>query len=490
MAQFDLPLDQLREYRPPRDEPADFDAFWASTLAASRAKRAAPVLAEVETGLETIAAADVTFSGFDGQPIKAWLLWPAGRTGPLPTMVEYIGYGGGRGEPYEWLLWASAGYAHLVMDTRGQGGTWQGGDTSDIDESGTGSQAPGVMSRGILDPATYYYRRLMTDAVLAVDAARDMPIVDASRIAVIGGSQGGGLALTVAGLAEGLAGAIVDVPFLTHFRRALEVTDEDPYGELRLYLRTPSPGGGAGVPHAVVLRRPQLRRPRDGAGAVLGRARGRHHAAVDGVRRVQRVRRARRRSASGPSTATRRPRTSTPSSAWRSLPASSGELSRRPRHAKRTASRSAIALMIALVVAGCWGGERLQGPTLAIRNDTAEPVVVRVQRSRWRSRRQGRGTSGPSRSCPRRRSRSSIRRPVRGSTPWRSRLQPDMDQVSTVPASRAASSRATTIDDDAASMPKPSMDPNRCVEPGDLGRHLGRKPLVDDIRSRGALDVG
>lgn len=238
MAQIDLPLDQLREYRPPRDEPADFDAFWSATLAASRAKRAAPVLAEVDTGLETIAAADVTFSGFDGQPIKGWLLWPAGRTGPLPTMVEYIGYGGGRGEPYEWLLWASAGYAHLVMDTRGQGGTWQGGDTSDFDESGTGSQAPGVMSRGILDPATYYYRRLMTDAVLAIDAARDMPMVDGSRIAVIGGSQGGGLALAVAGLTDGLAGAIVDVPFLTHFRRALEVTDEGPYGELRLYLRT------------------------------------------------------------------------------------------------------------------------------------------------------------------------------------------------------------------------------------------------------------
>jgi cephalosporin-C deacetylase len=238
MAQFDLPLDQLRTYRPARDEPADFDGFWASTLAASRAKRAAPVVEDVETGLETIAAADVTFSGFDGQPIKAWLLWPAGRTGPLPTMVEYIGYGGGRGQPYEWLLWASAGYAHLVMDTRGQGGTWQGGDTSDIDDSGTGSQAPGVMSRGILDPATYYYRRLMTDAVLAIDAARDLPIVDPDRIVVIGASQGGGLALTVAGLAEGLAGAIVDVPFLTHFRRALEVTDQHPYAELRLYLRT------------------------------------------------------------------------------------------------------------------------------------------------------------------------------------------------------------------------------------------------------------
>ncbi len=46
------------------------------------------------------------------------------------------------------------------------------------------------MTRGILDPATYYYRRLMTDAVLAVDAARDLPIVDGSRIVVIGAQPG------------------------------------------------------------------------------------------------------------------------------------------------------------------------------------------------------------------------------------------------------------------------------------------------------------
>ena len=30
---FDLPLEQLQNYRPPRNEPADFDAFWAQTLA-------------------------------------------------------------------------------------------------------------------------------------------------------------------------------------------------------------------------------------------------------------------------------------------------------------------------------------------------------------------------------------------------------------------------------------------------------------------------
>ncbi|MCB9143508.1 MAG: acetylxylan esterase, partial [Anaerolineales bacterium] len=30
---FDLPLEQLYEYRPARVEPDDFDAFWDATLA-------------------------------------------------------------------------------------------------------------------------------------------------------------------------------------------------------------------------------------------------------------------------------------------------------------------------------------------------------------------------------------------------------------------------------------------------------------------------
>jgi cephalosporin-C deacetylase len=238
MTQFDLPLEQLRAYRPPRDEPNDFDRFWSATLAASRAVRTTAVAVDVDSRLETIRAADVTFSGYAGQPIKGWLLWPAARTGPLPTVVEYIGYGGGRGRPVDWLVYASAGYAHLVMDTRGQGAEWRSGDTSDIEDTGTGPQVAGVMTRGILDPETYYYRRLMTDAVLAVDAARDLPIVDGDRIIVTGQSQGGGLALVAAALATDVTAALVDVPFLCHYRRAIEITDEAPYVEIRRFLRS------------------------------------------------------------------------------------------------------------------------------------------------------------------------------------------------------------------------------------------------------------
>jgi cephalosporin-C deacetylase len=152
--------------------------------------------------------------------------------------VEFIGYGGGRGLPHEWLLWASAGYAHFVMDTRGQGSSWRSGDTPDREPDGSGPQYPGFMTRGILDPQTYYYRRVFTDAVRAVEAARSHPAIDPQRVVVTGGSQGGGISLAVAGLVPDLAGAMPDVPFLCAYRSALEIVDSDPYNEIGRYCKT------------------------------------------------------------------------------------------------------------------------------------------------------------------------------------------------------------------------------------------------------------
>lgn len=235
MAIFDLPLSQLEGYLPDLDEPDDLDDFWASTLAETRGFDLSVEATPVETGLTLVDVADVTFAGFGGHPIKAWALRPARAIGPLPAVVEYLGYGGGRGKPFERLTWAAAGYVHLVMDTRGQGSAWgNGGDTPD--PGATGPAYPGSMTRGIEDPSTYYYRRLMTDAVRAVDAVRALPGVDASRVAVTGVSQGGGLALAAAGLADGLVAAMPDVPFLSHYRRAVDLTDHDPYHEIVAYL--------------------------------------------------------------------------------------------------------------------------------------------------------------------------------------------------------------------------------------------------------------
>ncbi|MEO8230610.1 MAG: acetylxylan esterase [Chloroflexota bacterium] len=236
MAYTDLPLAKLRAYAPELDVPSDLDAFWSSTLAKARSHDLAATFEPVDNGLTVIDTLDVGFAGFGGSRVRAWLQLPAGRSGPLPAVVEFVGYGGGRGLAHEQILWAAAGYAHFVMDTRGQGSEWSVGDTPDPDPVGAPAH-PGSMTRGILDPETYYYRRVFTDAVRAVEAARSHEAVDSSQVAVTGRSQGGGMSLAVAGLVGDLAAVAPDVPFLCDFPRALTIAESDPYGEIVRYLK-------------------------------------------------------------------------------------------------------------------------------------------------------------------------------------------------------------------------------------------------------------
>jgi len=241
MAFFDLPLNELKTYLPTREEPTDFDSFWKSTLAEARTFPLNATFEKVDYGLVAQETFDVTFNGFGVQPVKGWLILPtqpdvgAKHASPLPCVVEYIGYGGGRSFAIDWLLWASAGYAHFVMDTRGQGSTWSAGDTPDLYADGGNAHYPGSMTKGILDPKHYYYRRVFTDAVRAIEAARSHSEVDASQIAVTGGSQGGGITIAAAGLVPDVVAAMPDVPFLCHYRRATELEDLYPYKEIGDY---------------------------------------------------------------------------------------------------------------------------------------------------------------------------------------------------------------------------------------------------------------
>lgn len=233
----DLPEAELRAYTATVADPEGFDDFWAGELERSRAAARPVELTEVDAGLTAIRVFDVTFSGWNGQPIKAWLRVPANAEGPLPGVVEYVGYGGGRGHATGNLLWAAAGYAHLLMDSRGQGSGWSRGDTADDAGSG-GPQIPGVMTRGIRSPGTHYYARFFTDGVLAVDALRSLDLVDPDRVGVTGGSQGGAAALVVGTLGDGVRAVAARVPFLCEMPRGITITDAYPFKEVANYLAT------------------------------------------------------------------------------------------------------------------------------------------------------------------------------------------------------------------------------------------------------------
>ncbi|MFI7011096.1 acetylxylan esterase [Streptomyces sp. NPDC050145] len=234
----DLSLAECLALRPELDEPAGLDAFWARTLDAERGQGAA-ARAEftlVDTGLSQITTYDVTFPGHAGEPVRGWLHLPAAAPRqPLGCVVEFLGYGRGRGLAHEQFLWAAAGYAHLVVDTRGQGWSAAPGDTPDPGAGEPGA-VPGFLTRGVEDPGQHYYRRVFTDAVRAVDAVRTHPAVDPGRVVVTGVSQGGGIALAVAALVPGLAGVMPDVPFLCDIRRGARIASAGPYPEIAAYL--------------------------------------------------------------------------------------------------------------------------------------------------------------------------------------------------------------------------------------------------------------
>ena len=239
MPQFDLPLSELRAHRTASEEPDDLDGFWSRALASARAQAAEPeLLPHAPATYGQLDVQDVAFSGGDGHRIRAWYLRPrAAGASPLPCRVTFIGYGGGRDLPTEHSLYAACGYAALIMDSRSQGGSWSSGQTPDPGAGDSGPEHPGVMTRGIASPETYYYRRMYVDAVRAVETAAALPGVDRERIAVAGASQGGALALAAAALAPELVRLChADVPFLCDIERAIEITPDAPYTELVTYL--------------------------------------------------------------------------------------------------------------------------------------------------------------------------------------------------------------------------------------------------------------
>ena len=237
----DLDEAALWEYRSAYLAPDDFDAFWSKTLDEAAEYPLDVRVEPVPTGLRTVEVYDVTFAGYGGHPVRAWLRLPRPsrpQEGPLPGVVQFHGYGSGRGHALDDLLWASAGYAHLLMDARGQGGGYAGGATGDP-VGVAGPTQPGFLTRGLESPESYYYRRVFVDAVRAVQVLRGRAEVDAARVAVVGASQGGGIALAVAGLVPGAVAALhAQAPFLCDIRRATRITDAAPYREIAGYLAT------------------------------------------------------------------------------------------------------------------------------------------------------------------------------------------------------------------------------------------------------------
>lgn len=174
---------------------------------------------------------EVFYNGWHGARICGWYLVPDG-SGPFPVTVHYHGYSGAKGEIYRYLMWALQGYAVFAVDVRGQSGS----STDPVPYSG--GHVTGWMTLGILDPQETFYRGVYVDCVRALDFVCSRPEVDGRRIAIMGMSQGGGLTLAVAALDHRPVVALPEMPYLCHYRRAVQMAMRPPYLEISNYIRT------------------------------------------------------------------------------------------------------------------------------------------------------------------------------------------------------------------------------------------------------------
>lgn len=230
MPSIDMPLEQLRQYKPTLYREADFESFWETTVAEAVKQ---PLNAELipyhfpVRGIEVFA---VRFDGFRGGRLAGWYVRPEG-SGKFPGVCVYHGYSGRGTRPLDLIALAATGLCALSMDCRGQNGQSQ--DTAVYPE---GHQM-GWMTTGIRDHRSYYYHFVYADAVRALEVLAHREEVEANRLAVTGTSQGGGLSLAVAALSRRPILAMPDIPFLCDFRRAIAITPAGPYQEIANFLK-------------------------------------------------------------------------------------------------------------------------------------------------------------------------------------------------------------------------------------------------------------
>ena len=200
--------------------PADFNAFWDK----AKAKLAAIPLDAKEEPLQTfgpkeindynlsgaslppdydptghfveqVESCKVNFAGPDGGRVYGWLAKPSGP-GKFPAMLVLPG-AGFRARPRP-LEHARHGYVALDIQIHGQ--------EVDLKEY---PDLPGCFRNLKYEPTdAFYYYNVHLRCLQALNYLASRPDVDASKIVVVGGSQGGRLSIVVAGLDARIKAAV------------------------------------------------------------------------------------------------------------------------------------------------------------------------------------------------------------------------------------------------------------------------------------------
>ena len=229
----DMPLDELKQYQGRNPKPADHDPFWERALAEMRGVDPRVELKPADFSVPFAECFDLYFTGVRGARAHAQYLRPIGSRRPHPAVLQFHGYTGNAGNWSEKLSYVGMGFSVAALDCRGQGGKSQ-------DPGGVaGTTYRGHIIRGLDDcPDNLLFRDIFLDTAHLASIVMDMPEVDADRVGVLGGSQGGALTLACAALDPRIRRAMPAEPFLCDYKRVWEMDlAQGAYEELRTFFR-------------------------------------------------------------------------------------------------------------------------------------------------------------------------------------------------------------------------------------------------------------
>src|SRR4051812_21229845 len=124
MPSIDMPLEQLRQYKPSLYRAEDFDSFWKTTIAEAIRQPLNAELIPYDLPAKNLECFAMRFDGYKGGRLAGWYVRPA-LAGKFPGICIYHGYSGRANRPMDMLALAAQGICVLSLDTRGQNGQSQ-----------------------------------------------------------------------------------------------------------------------------------------------------------------------------------------------------------------------------------------------------------------------------------------------------------------------------------------------------------------------------
>ena len=193
----------------PVDKKEDFDSFWNKALdelsKVDPEYKVSPIKRE---GKRNTNLFKVEMKSNQGTTVRGWLEVPK-KKGVYPTLLRVPGYQENM-EPID----EADDMIVFSFNTR---------DHGESDDS-EGGRSWDMWVRGLNDKDNYYYKGLFLDCIRALDFLSTREDVDADRIAIWGGSQGGGLSFSTAALDSRIALCIADIPYMCDYPNYFEIT--------------------------------------------------------------------------------------------------------------------------------------------------------------------------------------------------------------------------------------------------------------------------